>query len=493
MAQEVTLGDVDLASIKIRSLTGTLTLISRSFFIQIISTAGLFLLTVFLGRPEIGLFIAVNDMVSILGYFSDIGLAASLVQKKSTVTLSDLRTSFTMQQLLVLALIGVLLLLLPWLSSYYHISGSQIWLVYALLTGFFLASLKTIPSVILERQLRFEILASVEIIENIIFYFVAVLLAWRGFGVTAYAWAVLLRGLVGTSMLYLLSPWNIGLEISRPSLKILLSFGLPYQINTLLATVKDRFLNIFLWRIIGADGVGIIGWAQSWSQKPLRFIMDNVTKVTFPSFSRLQDHPQELKHGIEKMLFFISFLTFPIVGGMAVLAPQLVNLIPRYDKWAVALIPLTLYCFNSALAGVSTPMTSVLNALGKVKINTYLMIMWTVLTWIITPVMAIRFHYLGVAYATGIIALTSFVPVLIVRKYIKFDFMSSVLKPGLSTLAMLSVSILFGSLLPRNLFFLILNALISAVSYLVFSYLIIGPVLFNDMSRLVHAFTRRKT
>lgn len=492
MSDEVTLGDVDLASIKARSLTGTLTLISRSFLIQLIAAGGLFLLTVFLGRPEIGLFIAVNDLVSILGYFSDIGLAASVVQKKGQVTLSDLRTTFTLQQLLVVTLILVMLVLSPKLAVYYHFTGPGLWLLYSLLAGFFLASLKTIPSVVLERQLRFEILASVEIVENLVFYFVAVFMAWRGLGVAAYAWAVLLRGLTGTCLLYFMAPWKVGFALSKSSLKTLLSFGIPYQINTLLATVKDRFLNILLWKIIGADGVGIIGWAQSWSQKPLRFIMDNVTKVTFPSFSRLQDHPQELKNGIEKMLFFISFLTFPTVAGMAVLAPLMVHLIPKYDKWNVALLPLAIYCFNSAMASVSTPMTSVLNAIGKVKVNTYLMIMWTALTWILTPALAMRFHYLGVAYATGIIALSSFVPVILVRKYVKFDFFASVTKPALATLGMLAVSILLSRTLVPNFLSLVSNIVLSIVAYAGFSYLIVGPTLISDVKKLAHAFRHRK-
>jgi O-antigen/teichoic acid export membrane protein len=211
-----------------------------------------------------------------------------------------------------------------------------------------------------------------------------------------------------------------------------------------------------------------------------------------PSFSRLQDHPEELKHGIEKMLFFITFLTFPIVAGMAVVAPQLVHLIPKYDKWTVALVPLVFYCFNSALAGISTPMTSVLNALGKVKINTYLMIMWTSLTWILTPILAIRYHYSGVAYATAIIALTSFIPVIIVRKYVKFNLISSLLKPAIATLGMIIVSLLFTLLLSQNLVSFVVNILISAMSYLIFSYLIIGPVLFTDTQRLFHAFKHRQ-
>ena len=148
MAEEVTLGDVDLATVKARTVSGIATLISRSFLLQLVATGGFFLLSVFLGRPEIGLFIAVNDLVSILGYFSDIGLAASLVQKRDKVSLSDLRTTFTIQQSLVLVLILVMLAVSGWLFSYYHIAGSGTWLFYSLLAAFFLAYLKTIPSVV---------------------------------------------------------------------------------------------------------------------------------------------------------------------------------------------------------------------------------------------------------------------------------------------------------------------------------------------------------
>src|SRR3989337_2166414 len=128
MGTEVTLGYIDLDTVKARSVTGVVTLVSRSFVIQIISTIGFLLLTVFLGRPEIGLFIAVNDLVSILGYFSDIGLAASLIQKRDKVALLDLRTTFTLQQIIVVVLIGLTIGLTPWLFSYYHISGSGTWL-----------------------------------------------------------------------------------------------------------------------------------------------------------------------------------------------------------------------------------------------------------------------------------------------------------------------------------------------------------------------------
>jgi O-antigen/teichoic acid export membrane protein len=491
MDSEVTLGDVDLTTVKARSLTGVVTLISRSFLLQIIATGGFFLLSVFLGRPEIGLFIAINDLVSILGYFSDIGLAASLIQKKDKVTLTDLRTTFTFQQVLVLFLIALSLCFSGFLFSYYHISGGGVWLFYSLLTAFFLASLKTIPSVILERQLRFEILAAIEVIETMIFYTVAVLLAWQGRGVGSYTWAVILRGIIGTSLIYFLAPWKIGFSFSVPAVRSLLSFGLPYQINSLMAVVKDRFLNIALWKIIGADGVGIIGWAQTWSQKPLRFVMDNVTKVTFPGFARMQDNPRELKSGIEKTLLFISLITFPVVGGLAVLAPSAVRLIPRYSKWEAALVPLALFCLNSAWAAVSTPLTNTLNALGKVKINTYLMIMWTVLAWGLTPLLAIKFGYSGVAYAAAVISFTSVIPVIIIKRLTGFSLYASFIRPAIATFIMLIVAYILTLTLTLTATDLILNIMVSGIIYCLAVYLLIGPSLVADGKRLVYAFRHR--
>lgn len=484
---EPQLGDIDLSTVKARSVSGIVTLISRSFIQRLIGTIGFFLLSVFLGRPDIGLFIAVNDLVSILGYFSDIGLAASLVQKRDRVSINDLRTTFTLQQTLVIILILLAIIFSNPIISYYHVEGPGTLLYFSLLLAFFLSSLKTIPSVILERQLRFEVLALVEVIESVIFYTVAVIMASKGMGVTAYAVAVLLRGVVGTVVLYKLGSWPLGIAFSKDSFKSLLSFGLPYQLNSLMAVIKDRFVNIVLWRLVGADGIGIIGWAQNWSQLPLRFVMDNVTKVTFPAFSRLQDHPVELKIAIEKTLFFISLLSFPIFSTLAVFTPVVVKLIPRYEKWEVALFPLALFCFNSALASISTPLTNTFNALGKVKINTALMVMWTVLTWTITPFLAMRYGYMGIAYATAIIALSSIIPIVIAKKIIGFSLYKSFSKPLLASIPMIIIGIFLSKTLSINVLNLVIMVTSAGMVYVFVVIALVGQELFIDIQKLMKA------
>jgi len=483
--------EIDLETVKKRAVRGVLALTGRTFLLQIISFFGFFLLTVFLGRGEIGLFFAVSELVAILGYFSDIGLAAALIQKKGKPEIKDIRSTFTIQQILVLMLVVLIFIFTPWLRNFYNISQEGIYLLWALTLSFFLASLKTIPSVLLERQLRFDLLVVVEIVETLLFYIIAVALAWRGLGVISYAWAVLIRGLAGVVLIYLLSPWQIGFAFETGSLKHLLKFGVPYQANTFLAVIKDRLMNVFLWKIIGAEGVGILGWAQKWAQMPLRLAMDAVMKVTFPAYARMQEDKRELSLAIEKTLFFLSLVTFPMLAGMLVLAKPLVQLIPRYGKWEIALIALYFFIINSLWGAVTTPLTFALTAIGKIKTVFKLMVMWTILTWIVYPVLAIRFGFNGVAFGAAVVATSSIIAIWVIKKEIKFKFLSSIMAPLIASLIMGSLVLLLRSILAKSIFGIVMLTALGGIVYFTLIFLITGKKFIDDIKGILYALKTR--
>ena len=54
---------------------------------------------------------------------------------------------------------------------------------------------------------------------------------------------------------------------------------------------------------------------------------------------------------------------------------------------------------NFAIASVTTPITNAFNAIGRIKLTTKLMLMWTALTWIFYPLLSLRYGYLGTAAA----------------------------------------------------------------------------------------------
>jgi len=483
--------EMGLAAVKNRAVKGVVFLSGRMFFVQAISFLGFFFLTVFLGQEEIGLFFAVSELVAILGYFSDVGLAAALIQTREKPTIKEIRSTFTVQQVLVVSLLAIVLALTPWLKTFYNIQQAGIFLLGALLFGFFLSSLKTIPSVLLERKLRFDLLVVVEIVEALLFYGIAVWLAWRGNGVASYAWAIIIRSLVGAVLIYIFSPWRIGFALEKESLRRLLRFGVPFQANTFLAVIKDRLMNVFLWRIIGASGVGILGWAQKWAQMPLRFVMDAVMKVTFPAYARMQDHKQELGKAIEKTLFFVSLVVFPMLMGIGLLAKPLIALIPQYGKWEVALIALYFFLVNSALGALTTPLTNALNAIGRIKVVFKLMIMWTVLTWGIYPYLALKYGFNGVAAGAAIVSLSSVLAIIIAKRYLQFKFWSAVLKPTMASIIMGFVLFVFLSFLKINLWVMILLSAGSGFLYFIVLYLMVGQALLLDVKKLFYAFRNR--
>lgn len=439
---ESEIGDIDLATVKSRAVKGMATLTGGGVILAFIQGVGVLLITTFLGPKEFGLFGLIGGIVIILSYFSDIGLAASLIQKKEALTKADLQTTFTIQQVMVLLLIVVAVVVSPLVKNYYNLAVPEMWLYYALLFSFFLSSLKSIPSVMLERSLRFDRIMLVRIVETVIFNVVAVTLAIKGFGISSYVPAILSQGLAGLFLIYAFKSWPIGLAFSKESLQKLLKFGIPYQTNSLLAVAKDQVINLFLWKIVGAAGMGYVNWGFYYSQQPQSLIIDNATKVAFPAVSRMQDNPAEVRKSVEKLLKFICLIAFPMLVGIALTWSQLAFIFPKWFKWQPALIPLYLFCFSAMLSCLSTPLTNILYALGKAKVITYLMVMWLVLEWSLKPILAMKFGFVGITYAAAIIALTSFVPFFIAKKIIGFSIWRSIGVVSLATGVMVLAGLL---------------------------------------------------
>lgn len=427
--------ELDLGVIKRRSVVGVLALTSRTAFLQAVSFAGTFLLTIFLDPQIFGVFFVVSAIISFLTYFSDIGLAAALIQKPK-ITKEDLDTTFTIQQGLVLTILIAAFIVSEKLAAFYNLHEAGLWLLRALLFSFFLSSLKTIPSIILERKLDFHRLVVPQITETLVFYGMAVSLAWKGFGVWSFTWAVLARGIVGLIAMYVLAPWVPSLRVSNQSAKPLLSFGVPFQTNSLLALVKDDLLTIVLGKILPLYQVGLIGWAKKWAETPLRLLMDSVVRVTFPAYSRLQNKPEELGRALEKAIFFLSILIFPLTIGLVFLLKPLIFIIPKYLKWEPALTSFYLFALASAIAAISTPLTNALNAVGKVKITLKLMIMWTVLVWVLTPFLVLKMGFNGVALAQALIGVTVLVVIWVVKRHIDFAVVKNIFPAILSSLMM---------------------------------------------------------
>lgn len=462
--------EIELQEIKNKTTKNVLFLSLRNIGIQSISIIGFFLLTILLGRGEVGLFAVVAESVGILGYFSDIGLAAALIQKKDEVKKEELQTTFTIQQLLVFISLIVIYFVYSKISIAKNYGPKEFWIFISLCFSFAAASLKTIPSVLLERKLNFKLISTIDIIENTAFYFFAVLFAFLGFGAYSYAIATFIRSILGLIIIYKFSFWPIGFSFHKDSAKSLFKYGIPFQLNSFIAMAKDRLSSLFVAGIVGRDAFGILSWAQKGPRIPLSF-MDAIMKVTFPTFARLQDHKDMLKRSLERSLYFIAFFVFPMTAGIALIAPDIINFIPKYTKWAPAIFPLYFYAINVAIAAITTPLTNAFNAIGKITLTTKFMVMWTALTWIFFPILSIKYGYIGTAYATLIVGLSSFIVWFVAKKVFTIEIIKTISKPTIATILMIVFCLLFQSLGLSSFINIISKILISVLVYGLFHFL----------------------
>ncbi|MBT3249349.1 MAG: oligosaccharide flippase family protein [Candidatus Pacebacteria bacterium] len=426
----------ELQSIKKKTVSGAVSYVGRTAILQAIGLVSSLFLSAFLSPEDFGIYGFVVQIIGLLVFFSDIGLAAALVQKKSKPTLKEYRTAFTVQQILswlIVAVVGIIIS-----TGIVHQKTGQVgvWVLLSLAFSFPLATLKTIPSIKLERKLEFSKLVLPQIFEQVAFYSILVFLAWKGAGALAYAYAIMARSVIGVIVMSLIQPWKIGLTLNKKALKILIGYGAKFQLADFLARIKDQLFFLALGMFLPLKEFGYIQWAKTWSQYPYNLTVQNILAVTFPTFSRLQNNKEALRKAIEKSIFFITLAIFPILVGMSVFIKPLTVVVPSYAKWQPAIFSFILFTISIGWAALSSPLVNTLNAIGEINKTLKLMILWTVLTWIITPISISFFGFNGVSVAAFAISFTSFLPIIYVKKHVNINVITNIWPQFLASLVM---------------------------------------------------------
>lgn len=455
---------LSVSDIKKKVLPAFISLVTRQAGLQAISwiTINLVLATILPVRV-IGVFDIANALIVFFQFFSDIGMAAALIQKKEAIEQTDISTTFTIQSLIIGFLSLIIILGAPFFAHLYKLDDAGMWLIRALGLGFFLSSLKVIPSVLQERKLNFKPIVTTDFVEAILFNGGLILLAFNNFGVWSYVYAVLLRSIVGVILIYVLAPVRLGFGINKQTAKKLMNFGVPFQLNNLLALLKDRLVPLVVAGMVGPVGVGYIEWSQSYAFMPLQ-IMSSIITVTFPAFSRMQDDKAALGRAIEKSLFVTCLAVYPAIFGIAAVLPAVVKYVVT-AKWQAALPSFYFFAFSVLWSVVSTTFTNALNAIGKVKLTLYLMMMWTALTWILTPLLVFYYGFEGVAIASFLISFTSALTIILVKRILDVKVFNAVFLPITGSAVMSICVTLFSQNFVRDKLSLFLAVILGVIVY----------------------------
>ncbi len=482
--------EIDIASIKKRSVQGIVSLISRQFILKLISFAAALVIYTNLTIEESGTYIIVMTIQQIISFFTDFGLGAALVQKKGELEQHEISTVFTIQFIVTTVIFIVIFVFraslkdVIFLLTRSNVSASGIWLLIALAFTFFLSSFKLIPSILLERKIQFQKLVIPQITESLVFNIILVILILRGFGLISYAWAFSISSIVSVPIYYMVSPWKIQFGITRSSLAHL-KFGAQFQAKNILANFKDKFLKLFLGANFGGGKIGYIGFAETWAYYAYSFIVDSVTKVTFSTYSRLQEEKGHARVAIEKSLFFVSALMFPVNIGLIIAMPYFISFFPRWHKWEPAVVSLIFLSLDATVSSLSGILINVLDANGKVKTTLRLMGIWTILIWVFTLVLTKLYDFNGYSIAAFLVTLTIVYTIHLVKKIVDFNFLRSIYQPTIATVVMGTVMYFLGKIVVKDMISLAFLVMIGGAVYVFIMYLQVGKQIITDIRSII--------
>ena len=475
--------ELDIAAITKRSIRGIFALISRTFFLNLISFGAFLVITSVLAARDIGIYTAVIAIQRVISFFTDVGLGAALIQKKQELKQSDITTSFTIQAGLTLAIFLLVLIFNEAIASFFKLNEQGQRLLLVLVFTIFISSFKTIPSILLERSIKFGKLIFPQIIESLAFNGILMALIVGGYGIDSFSWAFLISSLLGIPFYYLVSPWKVRIGINRESLNTL-KYGIQFQAKNVLATVKDDLLTVILVRFLTFTEIGYIGFAQRLAFYVFRYVVDSVTKVTFSTYSRVQNDLVFLKKLIERSLFFVSASMFPLLFGLIVISPYLIRYYSKWNnKWEPAIFSLIFFCLNASLSSLSGILVNVFDATGKVKITLRLMVLWTVLIWILSPILIFFYGYNGVSVASFLVTVTIVYTVFLVKKIVDFRFLQSIYKPIVATILMSIVVYTFSQMFVKDFLSLLFVILTGGLIYILSLFLLAKEELISGIKQ----------
>ena len=203
-----------------------------------------------------------------------------------------------------------------------------------------------------------------------------------------------------------MSPWRPSSQFSIPHFQELFSFGGHFMGSSVLNYVDSNVDYLVVGRMIGASALGYYTLAYNLITFPLYKISTIITRVTFPAFSIIQNDNQTLRSAYLKVVRYISMITFPMLAGMFVVAPEFI-LGVYGPKWTPMILTLQILCLAGALKSVGTTVGTILLSKGRPDIQ----FKWNILTVIVLTIAVlsgVKYGIEGVAAMVTISALLLF-------------------------------------------------------------------------------------
>jgi O-antigen/teichoic acid export membrane protein len=253
----------------------------------------------------------------------------------------------------------------PVVAAFYH-EPRLFWVTVILATGFLFNAAGVQHSALLQRQMRFTALATIDIISLMSGVAASIGFALAGFGYWALVAMAVTFPFVTTVCLWIATSWIPGRPQRQTGIQSLLRFGRTVTLNSVVVYIAYNFEKVLLGRYWGAEALGIYGRSYQLINIPTENLNSAVGEVAFAALSRVQNEPGRLKSYFLKGYSLVLALTLPVTMAVALFANDII-LVLLGPKWKDSAIIFRLLAPTIMIFALINPMSWLLLSLGLVR------------------------------------------------------------------------------------------------------------------------------
>jgi len=310
-----------------------------------------------LGPEQYGLFAIGVIVVSFSAFFSDIGIAYGLIQKK-TVNDEDIRFIFTWQLILGLIVAATVFLLAESVAIFFK--EPRVVSIIKILAAVCFINAITAPSLnILKRNLDFKTIHLSQVLSYACGYiFVGIPLALVGQKAWSLVAAWTVQASVNYVVLYRRTQHPLRLLFWHVDAGSLSSYGMKVFATNIVNWLTNNIDRVVVGRMFVTTGVGLYSTSYNLVNTPTTTIIGVLQSSLFSASSRIQDDVVRRRTAFLTVTSALALVIAPIFVGIAVSSETVIRILygQAWLQAAAILRPLALAMPLYLLIGMATPM-----------------------------------------------------------------------------------------------------------------------------------------
>ena len=354
-------------SLRERTISGMLWSFMQKFGTMAIAFVANIVLARLLTPDDYGCIGMLLIFIAVANTFIDGGFGSALIQKKEP-TQEDYSTIFYWNLFLSIVLYGIL-----FFTDFYEIS--LLTPVLRVQGGvLILNALSIIQCNQLRKQLRFRLIASVNLTASLLSVVITIVLAWIGWGIWALVAQQLLFSLFNAILFWSFNKWVPSFLFSKKSFKELFGFGGFILLSSLINTFCDNIHGVLIGKFFSPAIMGLYTQARKLEEIASTSISSVVNQVAYPVLSEFQNDNLSMIRVLQRFITSLAFLVFPLMMLLILIAKPLIILLYS-DKWVASVPYFQILCIAGMAICLQMINYNAVAAIGRSDI----LLKWTII------------------------------------------------------------------------------------------------------------------